>query len=168
MLCFAPMLKRLDSPLFDQLTARARGAARGRANENLHAGPDDPVQRFLNAIEPGSYVRPHRHTEPPKWELFVTLSGAAVVLTFDEGGSVLGREQVAAEGPLRGLEIAPGVWHTIAALVPGTVLLELKPGPYQATCDKDFAPWAPREGDAATATFARRLLTARPGERFGA
>jgi len=160
------MLKRLDSPLFDELTARARSAARGRTNENLHAGPDDPVQRFLNAIEPGSYVCPHRHTQPPKWELFVALTGAALVLTFDEHGTVLGREQVTAAGPLRGLEIPPGVWHAIAALAPGTVLLELKPGPYQATSDKDFAPWAPREGAPAAADFARWMVTACIGERF--
>jgi len=160
------MLKRLDSPLFDELAARARSAARGRTNENLHAGPDDPVQRFLNAIEPGSYVCPHRHTQPPKWELFVALAGAALVLIFDEHGTVLGREQVAAAGPLRGLEIPPGVWHTIAALAPGTVLLELKPGPYQAISDKDFAPWAPREGAPAAAGFARWMVTACIGERF--
>ena len=31
-------------------------------------------------------------------------------------------------------------------LEPDTVVFEVKPGPYQPTSDKDFAPWAPAEG----------------------
>jgi cupin fold WbuC family metalloprotein len=160
------MLKRLDHHLFDSLTSRARETRRGRTNENLHAGPDDPVQRFLNALEPGSYVCPHRHTAPPKWELFVALTGAAAVMLFDAQGRLIAREEVSTQGPLRGLEIPAGMWHTVAALTPGTVLLETKAGPYQPTVDKDFAPWAPREDDPAVPAFARWMLAARPGERF--
>jgi hypothetical protein len=44
-----------------------------------------------------------------------------------------------------GCDIRPGVWHTIFALVPDTVVFEVKPGPYSPANDKDFAPWAPRE-----------------------
>ncbi|MGE0081647.1 MAG: WbuC family cupin fold metalloprotein [Thiohalomonadaceae bacterium] len=160
------MLKRLDQRLFDDLAARARAGARGRTNENLHAGPDDPVQRFLNAIEPDSYVRPHRHTAPPRWELFTLLAGSAVVLVFDDEGKVLAREEVSARGPLHGLEIPAGIWHGLAARESGTVLLELKPGPYRPAVDKDFAPWAPREGDPDAPACARWLIRARPGERF--
>lgn len=161
------MLKRLDHRLFDELSARAHAGTRGRTNENLHTGPDDPVQRFLNAIEPGSYVRPHRHTAPPRWELFTLLAGSVVVLLFDDAGTVLAREEVSAQGPLRGLEIPGGVWHALAARESGTVLLEIKPGPYFPAEDKDFAPWAPREGDPAAPACAHWLAHARPGERFG-
>ncbi|MFA5529301.1 MAG: WbuC family cupin fold metalloprotein [Thiohalomonadaceae bacterium] len=160
------MLKRLDNRLFDNLAAQARTHVRGRINENLHTGPDDPVQRFLNAIEPGSYVRPHRHTEPSRWELLTVLTGAAVVLLFDDMGKVLLREEVDAHGPLHGLEIPAGAWHTVAACVPGTVLLELKPGPYRPAADKDFAPWAPREGDPEAPACVRWLARARAGECF--
>ena len=30
---------------------------------------------------------------------------------------------------------------------PDTVIFEVKPGPYDAATDKEFAPWAPPEGD---------------------
>jgi hypothetical protein len=66
--------------------------------------------------------------------------------TFDDAGQItsaviLGREA-------RGVDIQPGVWHTIAVLTPDVVCFQVKPGPYSAASDKDFVLWAPREGDA--------------------
>jgi hypothetical protein len=40
------------------LSTEARGSVRQRKNLNLHVTLVDPVQRLLNAFEPGSYVRP--------------------------------------------------------------------------------------------------------------
>jgi len=42
----------------------------------------------------------------------------------------------------------PGLWHTFFALEDNTVLFEVKPGPYDPGTDKDFAHWAPAEGEA--------------------
>ena len=47
------------------------------------------------------------------------------------------------------------MWPTFAALEAGTVLFEIKPGPYSALTDKDFAHWAPPEGDPACPAFER-------------
>jgi len=138
--------KCVDVALLDALTEKARSLPRLRANYNLHPTESDPVQRFLNAIEPGSYVRPHRHVNPPKWELFTILRGRAVVLLFNDAGTVTERYELSAAGPLHALEIAAGRWHTIAAVESGTVLFEYKAGPYQPLADKDFAAWAPSEG----------------------
>jgi cupin fold WbuC family metalloprotein len=52
-----------------------------------------------------------------------------------------------------GCDIRPGVWHTIFALVPDTVVFEVKPGPYSPANDKDFAPWAPAEYSPEAAAF---------------
>lgn len=128
--------------------ARSRSGSRGRQNLNIHSLHSDPIQRMFNVFQPGSYVRPHRHSEE-RWELFLVLSGRAGVLLFDGAGAVLGRFSLA-PGQCRALEITGGVWHTLLALEPDTVLFEVKPGPYVALEDKDFAPWAPAEGDAAT------------------
>ncbi len=156
-------MKLITTELMERLSRNAADSARGRTNFNLHPELSDPVQRFLNAIEPDSYVRPHRHTAPPKWELFVVLSGSAVVLTFDEEGRVIGRAELDADGPVRAVEIPAGAWHTLAARAPGTVLFEFKQGPYSAMDDKDFATWAPAEGDAGCAGFLTWFLAARPG-----
>lgn len=159
-------MKRIDDARLGALVARARAAERRRANDNLHPDLEDPVQRFLNAMEPGTYVRPHRHAHPPRWELFLALTGRAAVLGFDEGGRVVWREELSAHGPVRGVEIEPGAWHAVAALEPGTVLFECKPGPYRPVSDKDFAPWAPAEGEPGAAALERWYRTAGPGERW--
>ena len=73
-------LNLVGCELVGELSARAAASPRRRANHNLHPELADPVQRFLNAMEPGTYVRPHRHMAPePKWELFVVLDGEVVV-----------------------------------------------------------------------------------------
>lgn len=146
------------------LSRDAAQAPRRRANLNLHGDLADPVQRLLIAIEPGSYVRPHRHTEPAKWECFIILAGSAALLLFDGAGRVVGREELAAGGPNRVVELPPGPWHSLVALEPGTVVFECKPGPYSPLADKDFAPWAPAEGSLEAAGMAARFALARVGD----
>jgi cupin fold WbuC family metalloprotein len=112
------------------------------------------VQRFINVFQPGSYVRPHRHEEQ-RWELFLLLEGEAAALVFDEGGRVTEHAVLRRDG-VRAVEVPGAVWHTLFALAPDTVMFEVKPGPYRALTDKDFAPWAPPEGTPeATETLTR-------------
>lgn len=145
------------------LSARAAASPRLRANWNLHPTLEDPIQRLMNALEPGTYVRPHRH-EGDRWELFLALVGRAVVLSFDEAGRVSDRAEISSGGPSRGVEIPCGTWHTVAALDPGTVVFEVKPGPYLPPGENDFAAWAPPEGDAACAAVESWYRTAGLGE----
>lgn len=140
------MLKLIDQPLFNSLCRTAAAATRKRAHFTLHLELTDAVQRLCVAIEPGSYIRPHRHAEQGKWEFFVILQGAAVILLFDQNGMVTKRITLDSNGPVHGAEIAENCWHTLAALAKDTVLLEIKPGPYQPLAAADFASWAPAEG----------------------
>lgn len=158
-------MKRIDRRDLDRLSAAAREAPRRRKNLNLHAELEDPVQRLCNALEPGTYVRPHRHTGADRWELFVALRGAAAILGFDDTGCIIERVELAAGGPVFGAEIAEASWHSLAALVPGTVLFEIKRGPYTALTDKDFAAWAPSEGAREAAAWADWFARARIGDR---
>ncbi len=157
---------QIDDQTLQRLQENAKRTPRRRANFNLHQTLEDPVQRFLNAIEPGSYIRPHRHRSPLRWELFTALTGRAVVLQFDSDGVVLERTEIAPGGPVYGVEIPAGAWHTVAALKPATVLFEFKHGPYAAVTDKDFAPWAPAEGGVGCDTLERWFHTAQPGASF--
>ena len=145
-----PGLQRLDQALFDRVAARARQAPRGRRNHNLHH-ETDLVQRFINVLQPGTYVRPHCHRRAdPRagFECFVVLQGSIGVVLFDARGTVRSRERLAARGPLRGLEIAAGQVHTLVALSADAVMLEIKQGPYDPISDKDFLPGFPLEGTA--------------------
>lgn len=162
----AASLKIIDETLITRLSAQAAATPRKRLNHNLHPTLDDPIQRLCNAFEPGTYVRPHRHPQVGRWELFLALHGRAAVLLLDEGGTVLERVELDGAGPVRAIEVPPGAWHTVASLAGGTVLFEVKSGPYEALTDKDFAAWSPREGEAGAAALVRRFESVRPGERL--
>lgn len=144
----SPQLKCLDQALFDAVAAEARSSTRLRCNHNLHAEPE-LVQRFLNVMQPGTYVRPHRHlrSSPGEgFECFLVLQGAMGVLLLDSEGALIQQLRLDGQGPLRGVEIPEGVFHTLVALAPDTVMFEIKQGPYQPTRDKDFLGVFPAEG----------------------
>lgn len=156
-------MKVIDTTLLHNLHADASVSSRLRCNFNLHQSFDDPVQRFCNALEPGAYVRPHRHRESDKWEFLLPLMGAVAVLLFDDAGKVIEKIELSLNGPVKGVEIAQGAWHTVIALAPATVLFECKPGPYRVSMDKEFAPWAPPEGSFETGIFIDWFCQARVG-----
>lgn len=156
-------MKRITRLDLASLAAEAQAAPRRRKNLNLHASLDDPVQRLLNALEPGTYVRPHRHATPAKWELMTVVSGRAVLLALSDDGVVQERVDLDHDNPI--VEIPPATWHMLAALEPGTVLLEVKPGPYGPTTPADFADWAPAEGSGGAAGLEQWCRDARVGER---
>lgn len=145
-----------------RLSAEAAASPRRRKNMNLHESLTDRVQRLFNAMEPGTYVRPHRHRD--KWELFMAPRGALVALIFDDNGRVLNRYEIGANREYACVEIPPDTWHTLIALEPGTTMFEVKPGPYLALSDKDFASWAAAEGDSQAASLEHWFRAARPGE----
>lgn len=147
----SPGVLRLDQALFERVAAEARELPRRRRNHNLHAEAD-PVQRFLNVLQPGTYIRPHRHLRSRPgagFECFVVLQGAIGLLLLDGQGRVLQRERLSAGGPLRGIQLAEGIVHTLVALEPDSVMLEIKEGPYQPAADKDFLAQFPAEGSPA-------------------
>jgi len=147
-------IRVLDTVTVEAAVVASRSRERRRANHNLHPALDDPIQRFLNVLQPDSYVRPHRH-EADRFELFLVLAGRAAAILFDAAGAVI--ETVAlAPDATRAVEIPGGRWHTLLALEPDTVLFEVKPGPYRPLTDKDFASWAPAEGDPAAAAALER------------
>jgi cupin fold WbuC family metalloprotein len=141
----------------DQLVVAARRATRRRTNLNLHA-MDDRVHRLLNAIEPGSYVRPHRHLAPPKAETVVVVRGSLGLVLFDQEGAVAETGRLSA-GPAGtfGADVPAGAIHSFVALESGTVFLEVKEGPYVAPAGEDLPAWAPAEGDAAAPAYEASL-----------
>jgi cupin fold WbuC family metalloprotein len=93
----------------------------------------------------------------PKPESFVVLRGELALFVFDDAGVVKGQHVLGRDG-LYGIDLAPGVWHTLAAVTETAICYEVKAGPYDAATDKEFAPWAPREGEPGAAAYLEKLL----------
>lgn len=156
-------MKIIDAARLDELMAEAAQSGRLRVHLNLHDQLDEPVQRLLIALEPGTYLRPHRHTAQAKWEMFTVLRGALSVLILDDDGTVLKRIELRSDAASV-VEIVPGTWHTVLAKEP-SVALEVKQGPYEPLSDKDFAAWAPLEGTEAAVALEKWFAQAEPGQR---
>lgn len=148
----------IDERLIDATLERAKASPRGRINHNFHPSLDSNLHRFLNAWTRGSYAAPHRHLVVPKPESFVVLRGELALFVFDDAGEVTEKHVLGRDGVV-GIDLAPGLWHTVTALTETAVCFEVKSGPYDAATDKEFAPWAPREGDPAAAAYLARLLS---------
>ena len=158
-------MKWLDAQTLDQLTEKAKQAERLRTHFNLHELLDEPVQRLAVAMEPGSYIRPHRHPQQEKWEFFTVLRGTLLMLIFDDDGRVEKRMELSGTGPLYGIELPPGTWHTVISLESGSVFVEVKQGPYTPLDAKDFAEWAPEENTPFTSRLVDELKNIQVGEK---
>lgn len=139
------MMKLITEELLDTVTAQAKENPRLRMNYNFHATMDAPIHRLLNALEPGTYLPPHRHTD--KEETYLVLRGRLSAFFYDEEGNVTEKVCLNPSEGKYGLEIPPCTWHSIIALESGTVIFEIKKGPYQPLPPEDFAPWAPASSD---------------------
>ncbi len=150
-------MQKLDESLFARVTALSRQSPRLRQNYNLHQDYSEPCQRLLNALQPGTYVRPHRHLNPPRPECFIALRGRMAVVLFNDHGEIKEVVEFAPAGPVHGLDVPAGSWHALVALEPDSLFFECKPGPYEPLSDKDWAPWAPAEGGAAAKHYQLEL-----------
>lgn len=137
--------------------AASRQSPRRRIIQPLHKVHSALLQRMFNVVQPGSYLRPHRHATPPKAENLLIWQGAIVFLEFDDEGRMRNVVTLRAGGPIFGVDIEPGVFHTFLAIEPDTVVWETKSGPYEPINDKDFAPWAPPEGTPEAAAYLEHL-----------
>lgn len=116
---------------------------------------------MLNALIPGTYVRPHCHANEYQSESFILLRGKLALLFFDDAGHVdyLNSRILSPSDGLFGIDIPPAIWHSLVALEE-TVIFEVKGHPaggYVAERDKNFAPWAPEEGSPQSPEYLQAL-----------
>jgi cupin fold WbuC family metalloprotein len=136
----------IDNQLLDQTSGAALASPRRRKNHNFHVSEAEGANRLLNAVEPGSYIQPHRHLDPNKDETFVVVRGRFGLVLFDEAGGIARTARLGAGAEAVGANIPHGTYHTLVSLQPGSVFFEAKAGPYVPISDAERAPWAPREG----------------------
>jgi len=149
---------KIGEELLTEMSKKAKASPRLRTNYNFHQSYDAALQRMLNAAEPGTYIRPHKHEDPDKTEVFIILKGRVVIVEFDEKGRIVDHIILAVQKGAKAVEIPPRVWHTFIALEPDSVLYEVKEGPYDKISDKNFAGWAPEEGQEETGAFNKKIL----------
>ncbi len=151
-------MKKIDSSFISNIVDEARKSPRKRKNYNFHEFPEDPINRMVHGMEPGTYVQPHKHENPDKREAFIILKGRVAVVEYDEYGNVSDFIMLDRDIGNFGVEISPRNWHSLICLEPDSVIYEIKDGPYNPEDDKCFAPWAPKEGDKDASKFNEKIL----------
>lgn len=149
----------INDELLKPVIEESRSNNRRRKNYNFHKVLEDPLQRMLNVLQPDSYVQPHRHKNPDKREAFIILKGKLLVVIFNEEGEIIDSAVLDNSTGSYGYDIDAGIFHSIIALEPDTVVYEVKDGPYFPLDDKNFASWAPAEGDENALSYNEELKT---------
>jgi cupin fold WbuC family metalloprotein len=129
-------MKIIDDQLLNDISKQASESQRLRMNYNLHASLEDKVQRLLNALEPGTELPVHRHKHTD--ETYVLLRGKLDVKIYDDHRKLIQVLRLDMLEGKYGVSIPANHWHTIEVLEKGTVILELKEGPYQPLQDDDI------------------------------
>ena len=157
------MTVKIDNVLLDSLTVQAKASPRLRMNYDLRNSAADSSQRMLNAIEPGSVIPIHRHQKTS--ETVVVLRGRVVEEFYAAPDAEVSASdvqeaglkshddsaissvpictasyEVSPAGPICALNIPAGTWHTLRSLESGTVILEMKDGPFIPTSEEDIMP----------------------------
>ena len=145
--------------LTEDLLAKGRAASRQsprlRIIQPIQRTQESKVQRLLNFLQPGTYIRPHRHPLAHATESICLLSGALEILIFTPQGSILSRHLLSSSSPL--IDLEPGLWHGMIVKEPDTVIFEVKQGPYLPIDDKDFASWVPAENSPEVSEYLKSL-----------
>lgn len=155
-------MKTLTETQLDALSAAARQSPRLRANHNLHADLNDPIQRLAIAMEPGTSIRPHRHGQT--WELLTALRGRFVVLYFDADGTVTQRSLLGDDSKV--MEHGAGELHAVLSLDTGGVIFEVKHGPYRPISEADYLPGFAGDDPADNAALNAWYASAQVGDRL--
>ncbi len=149
---------KIDKNFTGKYIEIAGKSSRRRTIYNFHKDLSDTLQRMLNIMNKDTYVQAHIHKNPDKREVFIILKGKVLVIEFDDSGNVIDHILLNRELENYGCEITPGSWHTIICLEDNSVVYEVKDGPYIQETDKQFAPWAPKEGDKSCMDYNTKLI----------
>lgn len=152
------MMIKITSKQCEELSVIAAHHNRKRTIHNFHEGASDLLQRMINAMEPETYVQPHKHDNPDKREVFIALSGEALVVEFADDGEISDHAIIKPLSACMAVEIPPKIYHAIYALKRGTILYEVKDGPYDVATDKVFASWAPAENSKDSEMYKKELF----------
>jgi cupin fold WbuC family metalloprotein len=143
-----------------RLRAAVRDAPKRRARINAHPGNGDALHEMIIAIEPASYIRPHRH--PGKSEAFHIIEGEVDIVIFGDDGEI---ERVVPLGEKGGqhpfyYRMSEPRFHTLVIRSALLIVHEITNGPFlpEGTI---YAAFAPADDDVAAATAFQAALLER-------
>ncbi|MDY4525419.1 MAG: WbuC family cupin fold metalloprotein [Treponema sp.] len=126
----------LDTKFLDELTEKAKESPRLRMNYNLHDSLDSKAQRLFNGLEPGTDLPIHRHVETS--ETYILIRGALRVSLLDDNKNVIESAELNLNKGVFGFQIPANTWHKVEVMESGTVIFEVKDGPYTPLTEKDI------------------------------
>lgn len=126
----------IDQEFLENLTEKACENQRLRINYNLHESLEAPVQRLFNAMEPGTVLPIHRHVDTA--ETYLVVRGALKVLVYAADGTLTEERELNPDKGNYGAHVPAGQWHTVEILEKGTVIFEVKQGPYRPLSEEDI------------------------------
>ena len=121
-------MKIIDKKLINEVKAKAKTSPRLRMNYNFHQSLDDKCHRFLNALEMGTVIPVHHHVT--KDETFILLMGKVRVNIYNDDGEVVESVVLSIEEGRYGVDIPKNTWHGLECLESGSVIFEVKEGPF--------------------------------------
>lgn len=125
---------KITKEILDNLTEQAKASPRLRMNYDLRNSSEDQSQRMLNALEPGTVLPIHRHRTTS--ETVVCIRGHFEEYFYDNQGNLTETIDMVPGGIV--LNIEADQWHSLKCLESGTVLLEIKDGPYQPLSEEEI------------------------------
>lgn len=128
-------MQLINESLLNEVTRQAQESPRLRMNHNFHDSLDAKAQRLLNALEPGTLLPIHRH--PHTAETYLLLRGKIKVLYYNDQKELMETVVLEPKSGNYGIHIPKNQWHTLEVLESGSVIFEVKDGPYTPLEEKD-------------------------------
>lgn len=129
-------MRLINEDLLNEVTQQAKESPRLRMNYNLHDSLEAKAQRLLNALELGTILPIHRH--PHTAETYLLLRGRIRVMYYNDRKEETERVTLDPVKGSYGVHIPAGQWHTLEVLESGSVIFEVKDGPYRPLGEEDL------------------------------
>jgi cupin fold WbuC family metalloprotein len=130
------IMEIIDEGLLNSVSESACKSPRLRMNYNFHKSVDAKAQRLLNAMEPGTVMPVHRHQNTE--ETYILIRGSLRVFFYNDKQELIETGRLNLQEGKYGINIPVGQWHTIEVLESGTIILEVKEGPYRPLKAEDI------------------------------
>ena len=122
--------KVVSQQLLMEFAQSAEKSPRRRRHRNLHE-TNDTIQRIVRAMQPDTYMQPHRHLGEAPFRLFVLLRGKIGAIFFNENGMTDGAALLDRDSGNLVIEIPGDRYFSLVSLEPNSALLEIREGPIQ-------------------------------------
>jgi len=135
----------IDKSTLAEIIEKSRISSRKRACHIVRSFKQGIPAVMFNALQPGTYIRPHIHPVAEGTEILIPITGKSTAIIFDEKGKIKEKYELSKE-KTNYLEIPSRTFHTVIALEPDSILCEIYMATHPEEEYKQFAAWSPEEG----------------------